>query len=101
MKQTLLVTGLLALFFISSGQVKRKEIGFEGGINFSAPNNKIPKTMLAGLSIGGNFTTNTSDHFGLKVVLQYEQNAWAYRSLRFANNSGTGLAKGELNYKLT
>ncbi len=95
---------LVNLLLISKAQKNKIEYGFQSGVNInSAYGNGISKTVngaLTGLHIGGHFKIQKTKHFGLKAILAYDQNGWAYRSLTFVDNNGTGLATGDLLSKL-
>jgi hypothetical protein len=103
-KNVLLNTILLILFFHGKSQINSLEYGFHGGINLNSASgtavNQEYKNTLLGFNIGGHFKINTSNRFGIKAILQYDQNGWAYRSLTFEDNTGTIIGMGDVLFKL-
>lgn len=55
---------------------------------------------MLGFNVGGHVKFNTSQRFGIKAILRYEQQGWAYRSLTFEDNTGTTIGKGDVLFKL-
>jgi len=96
---------LIALFLQTKSQSNAVEFGINGGMNINSASGasiiKEHNNSLTGFNIGGHLKIKTSDHFGIKAKLQYDQMGWAYRSLTFSNNTGTGLAEGDVLYKLS
>lgn len=101
----------LALSFISisfslvcMSQKNTTEFGVSGGVNInSAYGESVSndhKSSMAGFSAGVKFKYYTSDHFGIKALLLYDQNGWAYRSLTFTSSMGNDLGKGDAIFKL-
>lgn len=92
------------LFLVSMGQKNKTEYGISGGLNVNSAYgesvSKDFKSTLVGFSAGGSIKYNTSKHFGIKALLQYDQNGWAYRSLTLATNTGNLLGKGDILFKL-
>ena len=41
-----------------------------------------------------------TDHFGLKLLLSYDQYGWAYHALTFENNTATGFINADVLFKL-
>ena len=103
-KHLLSATVLSLLFFIASAQKKSNEIGFHGGVNFnSASGNGINKSYRGtqfGFNAGGSIKINCTNNFGVKIIFNYEQYGWAYRSLFLENAAGTDIGKGDIIYKL-
>jgi opacity protein-like surface antigen len=105
MKKHFFLTVISITFFLfSKSQNKAFEYGLHGGLNLNSAYgtaiNKDYKHFLLEFNVGGHIKINTSNRFGIKAILQYEQNGWAYRSLTFENNSGTALGKGDVLFKL-
>lgn len=95
---------LVNLLLISKAQKNEIEYSFQSGVNInSAYGNGISKKeagALTGLHIGGYIKIQKTKHFGLKAILAYDQNGWAYRSLTFEDNNSTSLGTGDLLNKL-
>ncbi len=105
MKKHFALTFISITFFLfSKSQDKVFEYGLHAGLNlntaFGTAVNKDYKDNLLGFNIGGHFKINTSNRFGIKAILHYEQNGWTYRSLTFENNTGTTFGKGDVLFKL-
>jgi outer membrane protein with beta-barrel domain len=96
---------LVVLFFPAIAQEKSIEYGFHGGINFNSSHGGSlvngKSTTAIGYNAGSHIKLRLTSHFAVKGILQYEQIGWAYRSLTFENSSGTGLANGDVTYKLS
>ena len=95
---------IFCLFFICCNAQKNKyTYGFQSGATFnSAYKSNISsdvRSSVTGFSIGGHFKIQTSSHFGLKALMSYEGNGWAYKGLSFENNNN-GLTRGNLYSKL-
>ncbi len=103
-KYWILTTFFIAAFNYSQGQTRSIEYGFAAGINInSAYGSAVNKTYsepLLGFNVGGHLKFNTSPRFGIKAILRYEQQGWAYRSLTFEDNTGTTIGKGDVLFKL-
>ena len=103
-KHFLLSLFLVALFFFTKAQKNTIEYGFETGVNINAAyGSGISKSYCgntAGLHAGGHFKIQMSKHVGIKAILVYDQNGWAYNALTFDSNNGTGLETGDLLNKL-
>ncbi|MEO6683879.1 MAG: porin family protein [Ginsengibacter sp.] len=103
-KQFLIAWILITLSFTGMGQKNTIEYGFHGGLNVnsshgsSSLNKKAGSTL--GYHLGSHVKVKMTNHFGVKAILQYEQLGWAYRSLYFENNTGTGFSKGDVTYHL-
>jgi hypothetical protein len=95
---------LIFLFVWSQAQNPSFEFGFDGGINFNSAHgtgiNKKDAGSLRGFVIGGHVKKKLTKSFGIKALLQYEQNGWAYRALTFENLNGNLFAKGDILFKL-
>ena len=92
MTKQLLSSFLFIILFLSGkSQTSQFEYGFQGGLNInSISGNAISKDhrgAITGLSIGGHFKLNTSDHFGIKMLISYDENGYALRSLFLDNSS--------------
>jgi hypothetical protein len=101
MTKHLLITLLLSgLFFSGKSQTTKFEYGFQGGLNnnyfIGRGLNKDHNSLLTGLSVGGHAKLKTSEHFGLKILLSYDENGYAYRSLTYENSTGTGLVNADV-----
>jgi outer membrane protein with beta-barrel domain len=94
----------ITFFLFSKSQNNVFEYGLHGGLNlnnaYGTAINKDYRHFLLGFNLGGHIKINTSSRFGVKAILQYEQNGWTYRSLTFENNSGTAIGKGDALFKL-
>jgi opacity protein-like surface antigen len=103
-KYWILTTFFIAIFTHGQGQTRSLEYGFSAGMNInSASGSAVNKTYsepLLGFNVGGHIKLNTSKRFGIKAILRYEQQGWAYRSLTFENNTGTTIGKGDVLFKL-
>ncbi len=105
MKKAISISIIFIVFFLN-GKTQHHvfEYGLHGGINFNTAHgtaiNKDAAGNLRGINIGGYVKRNISNSFGVKAMLQYEQNGWAYRSLTFENADSTGLSKGDVLIKL-
>lgn len=105
MPKHFLLTALFALSLcIVNAQKNSKEFGFHGGINFNSANgngiNRNYRSMQFGFNAGGSIKINCTNNFGVKIIFNYEQYGWAYRSLFLENASGTDIGKGDIIYKL-
>ena len=93
-------TVLIFIALSSNAQKLSWEYGLQTGINLnSAYGTAINKDFngpLLGLSIGGHIKMNSSPHFGIKVIVQYDQNGYAYRGLTFMNIPENRLVKGDV-----
>jgi hypothetical protein len=106
MKKKFFILLFTFFFLISNGQKLPTEYGFHAGVNLNSAYgtgvDKDHRDILTGLSVGGHIKINLKRQFGLKIILAYDQFGWAYRDLYFADNTGTGLAKGgaiiKINY---
>ncbi|MBL0145128.1 MAG: PorT family protein [Chitinophagaceae bacterium] len=92
------------LFLFSNAQKINFEYGLHGGINIGSANgnaiSKDYKSVLIGPSFGGHVKLNVTNEFGIKVLAQYDQYGWMYRSLTFVSANGTDLVKGNVLHKL-
>ncbi|RYY69715.1 MAG: PorT family protein [Chitinophagaceae bacterium] len=63
---------------------QKVEYGLQTGLNLNSitAENTIEKQgILPGLNIGAHLKVNASKHFGLKVILQYEQRGYMFKDL--------------------
>jgi hypothetical protein len=99
-KRLLLILILTGLFFSGKSQTIKLEYGFQGGLNsnyfMGRGLNKDHNGILTGFSIGGHIKMKTSEHFGLKILLSYDENGYAYRSLTLENSTSTGFVKADV-----
>lgn len=102
-KHFLTILILTGLFLSGKSQVTKFEYGFQAGLNnnyfIGRGLNKDHNGILTGLSIGGHVKMKTSEHFGLKILLSYDQNGSAYRSLTLENSTSTGFLKADILYR--
>ncbi len=102
-KRLLIISILTGLFFSCKSQTTKFEYGFQGGLNnnyfIGKGLNKDHNGILTGLSIGGHVKMKTSERFGLKILLSYDENGYAYRSLTLENSTGTGFLKADILYR--
>ena len=94
MKKYFLITVLICLVVCCSvAQNKSIEYGVQSGMNINSGRgiaiikDKVDK--LTGLGVGVHIKINLSPSFGIKAMLHYDQNGYAYRDLVFADNIGT------------
>lgn len=103
MKKVLLPVLLLLFAFTVLAQTKKIEFGFQGGINlntvYGSGISKEVKGNITGSSIGGNAKWNTTNWFGIRVQLSYDQMGYALRNL-YLEDSVNGLAKADVRFKL-
>lgn len=99
-KRLLIILILSGLSFSGKSQTNKLEYGFQSGLNsnyfMGRGLNKDHNSILTGFSIGGHIKMKTSEHFGLKILLSYDENGYAYRSLTFENSTSTGLVKADV-----
>lgn len=105
MKKSILLSALFMVVFLHGhGQKKSMEYGFAAGMNINSASgsavNKTYKEPLFGFNVGGHLKFNASQRFGLKAILRYEQQGWAYHSLTFEDITGTTLGKGDVSFKM-
>lgn len=103
-KQAFLSLLLISFFLAGNGQKTPVEIGFQSGINFNSASktgesNNVNRG-LTGLNIGAGVKIKIRKRFGLKAILYFDENGWSYRSLLFENNTASGLAMGDVLFKL-
>ena len=72
---------LIALFLQTKSQSNAVEFGINGGMNINSASGasiiKEHNNSLTGFNIGGHLKIKTSDRFGFKAKLQYDQMGWA------------------------
>lgn len=99
-KHLLIILILSGLSFSGKSQTTKFEYGFQIGLNnnyfIGRGLNKDHNSILTGLSVGGHVKMKTSEHFGLKILLSYDQNGYAYRSLTLENSTSTGFVKADV-----
>lgn len=83
---------LISIFGITFSQ-KSMEYGFLGGVNVNSTVgenffNKENLGVYVGKSFGGFFKINLSKQLGLKGMLQYDQNGFAFKGLTFEDVNG-------------
>jgi opacity protein-like surface antigen len=103
-KHAFLLLLLICFFLAGNSQKTPVEMGFQSGINFNSASKTSESNNvnsgLTGLHIGAGVKINIRKKFGLKAILSFDQNGWAYRSLLFENNTASGLATGDVLFKL-
>ena len=97
---------LISLVFIVSNKIlqaqKSAEYGFLTGVNLNTVKGKNIISaenlgMYVGNSFGGYYKQNFSEKFGLKVLLQYDQNGYKLKNLVFENGTGLAIRNTYLN----
>ncbi len=94
----------MAVFVTSTTVVAQKsaEYGFLTGVNLNNAKGKnfIPAENLGtyvGKSFGGFYKQNFTEKFGLKVLLQYDQNGYKIKNLVFESGTGITIRNTYLN----
>ena len=105
MKKYFIITVLICLVVSTSvAQNKSIEYGVQSGMNINSGRgtaiikDKVDK--LTGLGVGVHIKINLSPSFGIKAMLHYDQNGYAYRDLVFADNIGTTIGSSDLLIRL-
>lgn len=104
-KQLLLTTILSVCLLICTAQRRPLELGLHVGPDFhSASSSYIDKHITRPVfeyNMSGYLKVSTSNHFGVKGILQYDHCGWQYHPLSFENSAGTGLVKADITYKIS
>lgn len=99
-------TTLLITLLVSTSVAQKTfiEYGVQSGINInSGRGTAIIKDKignLTGFGVGAHIKLNLSPAFGIKAMLQYDQNGYAYRDLVFTDNIGTTIGSSDLLIRL-
>ncbi len=98
----------LNLTFTRRGTYKptKIEYGFLSGVNFNTIRQNNVNTFLnetvtnyAGISVGGYFKVNINQLFGIRILVQYDQNGYRLGDLTFTDANGINLAPGNVTIK--
>jgi hypothetical protein len=104
MKKNIALGLICCNLFLFARAQKNIELGFQAGINInSAYGDGVAdnvKDNMTGLHLGGHFKISMKQQFGLKAILAYDQNGWAYRNLTFSSGNGSGFETGDLLNRL-
>jgi Outer membrane protein beta-barrel domain len=97
MKKTFLILMSLAFATKESVAQKQMEYGLLTGVNLNTARgqNIFPKKDLgtyAGKSIGGFFKINLSKKFGIKTMLQYDQNGYKLKNISIEDPNGNTIS---------
>jgi Outer membrane protein beta-barrel domain len=90
----------------STNKQANMEYGFLSGVNFNTIRQNNVNTFLnetvtnyAGISVGGYFKVNINQLFGIRVLVQYDQNGYRLGDLTFTDANGINLAPGNVTVK--
>ncbi len=90
----------------STNKQANMEYGFLSGVNFNTIRQNNVNTFLnetvtnyAGISVGGYFKVNINQLFGIRVLVQYDQNGYRLGDLTFTDANGINLAPGNVTIK--
>ena len=105
MKKCLIsITLVFSLAFSVNAQKKYWEFGIQSGLNINSGRGtaiiKDKTGILTGFGVGAHFKLNLSPAFGIKAMLQYDQNGYAYNDLVFADNIGNTIGSSDLLIRL-
>ena len=83
------------------------EYGFLSGVNFNkirlqGVNSYLKEyvTNYTGVSVGGYFKVNITEQFGIKALVQYDQNGYRLGELTFTDSNGFPLTTGNVTIKI-
>lgn len=103
-KLTASITLIFLLLFSANAQKKYWEYGIQSGANINSGRGtaiiKDKVDHLWGVAIGGHLKLNLSPDFGIKAMVQFDENGYAYRNLVFADNIGAAIGSSDLLIRL-